>query len=267
MLYFCTIIIPSMKTIFELTRISTSSKAHYPIRKTHTDKLGLFSTLEKAQKQMSKDVKEYQEYEQERLKDIAENEEYRNDEKRFGHDIVLAYSITERQLDIGNYWDNIQSMHTYTADGKPNDKNLLDHLCKRHFKGRTPDQIRFQPGDIVEVITDWQAELCVVWHAQPTVEDYERNRQHWLENHKRRCLAKGIEYKEIECFHWDYSDDCYLVYSLGEGNTHFHPESSQVFFPTKPVPKSLQIKLKAKYDEQLREEEEWRKRRELEIGN
>ena len=241
-----------MKTIFELTRISTNSKARYPIRKTQTDQLGLFSTLEKAQKQMLKDVKTCQKYEQKRLKDIAEDEEYRKDEKRFGHDIVLAYSITEHQLDVGLHGDDTQSVRTYTANGKPNDESLLDYQCERHFKGRPPEQIRFQPGDIVEVIDEWQAELCVVGHAQPTVEYYESCRKHWLENHRKRCLKKNIEYNEEECFHWDYSDDCYLVYSLGEGDTHFHPESPKVFRPTKPVPRALREKLKAKYEEMLR---------------
>ncbi|MBO7585894.1 MAG: hypothetical protein J6T13_01765 [Bacteroidales bacterium] len=174
---------------------------------------------------------------------------------------VLAYSIREHQLDVGSNWEGIQSVRTYTADGKPNDENLFDHQCERHFKGRIPDQIRFKPGDIVEVINDWRAVLCVVWHTQPTVEDFERKRPYWLENHKKRCLEKGIEYKE-ECFHWDYSDDCYVVYSLGEGDIHFHPESPEVFFPTKPVPKSLQAKLKAKYEEMLREAEEWRRQKE-----
>lgn len=70
-----------MKTIFELTKITTNSKARYPIRKTKTDELGLFTTLEKARKQMLKDVKESQDYEQQRLKEIAEDEEYREDEK------------------------------------------------------------------------------------------------------------------------------------------------------------------------------------------
>ena len=259
-----------MKTIFELTKIYTNSKARYPIRKTNTDELGLFTTLEKAQKQMFKDVKECQEYEQERLKDIAEDEEYLEDEKRYGHNIVLAYSITERQLDMERHWEDIQSVRTYTADGKPNDENLLDRQCERHYKGRTPDQIRFRPGDIVEVITDRQAELCVVWHAQPTVEDYAQYWQRCLEEYREMCKEKGVECKEEEYtdkqvpYHWDYSDDCYLVYSLGEGNTHFHPESPEVFFPTKPVPKSLQTKLKAKYEEMLREAEEWRRQKENE---
>lgn len=175
--------------------------------------------------------------------------------KRFGHDVVLAYSITEHQLDMDSHWEDIQSVRTYTAEGKPNDENLLDRQCERHFKGRTPDKIRFKPGDIVEVITDWQAELCVVEHAQPSVEDYARYWQRCLEEYRKMCEEKGVECKEEEYtdkqvpFHWDYSDDCYVMLSLGEGDTHFLPESTEVFRPTKPVPKSLKDKLRAKYEE------------------
>ncbi|MBR4647461.1 MAG: hypothetical protein IKO75_10150, partial [Bacteroidales bacterium] len=159
-----------MKTVFELTRISTNSKTRYPLRKSQINSMGLFSTLVKAEAQMIHDSKGYQESECERLKDIAEKEEYHNDEKRFGHDVVLAYRITEYELDT-EVWkcSSTQSVRTYTADGQPNDECLLDAACKRQFKGRTPEQIRFRPGDIVEVIDEWQAELCVVGHAQPTV--------------------------------------------------------------------------------------------------
>lgn len=243
-----------MKTIFELIRIETNSKAHYPIRKTHTNDLGLFSTLAKAEKQMHKDVKDCQDCERERLKDIAEDEEIRNDEKHFGHNVVLSYKITEIELDT-EAWGDMQSVRTYTAAGEPNDECLLDDMCERHFKGRTPEQIRFRPGDIVEVINEWKAELCVIGHTQPTTEDYARYRQRCWEYcgkdcSKPSCCDKSIEYKEENClFHWDYSDDCYLMYSLGEDDTHFHPESPKVFRPTKPVSKALQEKLKAKYEE------------------
>ena len=240
-----------MKTVFELIRIDTRSKARYPVRKTKTYDLGLFSSLANAEKQMHKDVEECQEAEQRRLNYLAEDEESRMDEKRFGHDIVLAYKIAELELDTGVGRNETQSVRTYTADGQPNDECLLDSAGERHFKGRTPNQIRFQPGDIVEVITDWEAELCVIEHAQPTVEDYENNRQYWLKNHKERCQKWGIDYNVLEAFHWDYSDDCYVMLSLGEGDTHFHPESTEVFRPTKPVPKSLLVKLKAKYKEML----------------
>lgn len=245
-----------MKTIFELIRIYTHNKGHYPLRETQTYDLGLFSTLTKAETQMRKDVKECQEYERERLKYIAENEEYRDDEKRYGHNIVLAYRITEYELDVTKWW-GVQSMRTYTADGQPNDECLLDYKCERHFKGRTPDKIRFQPGDIVEVIDEWRAELCVVGHAQPTTEDHANYRKRCWKRcsddsscSKAPCRDKSAEYKEENCvFQWDYSDDSYLMYSLGEGDTHFHPESPMVFRPTKPVSKSLREKLRAKYEE------------------
>lgn len=246
-----------MKTIFELIRIYTSSKAHYPLRKTRTYDLGLFSTLAKAETQMHKDVKECQEYEQERLKKIAEKVEYREEEKQFGHDIELAYKITEYELNVEK-WNSIQSVRTYTADGQPNDECLLDTACKFQFKGRSPEQIRFQPGDIVEVIDERRAELCVVGHAQPTVEDYTSYRQRCWANCEKDCLEppcrdKSIEYKEKDCiFQWDYSDDSYLMYSLGEGDTHFHPESTLVFHPTKPVSKALREKLRAKFEEMER---------------
>ena len=246
-----------MKTIFELIRIETNSKAHYPIRKTHTNDLGLFSTLAKAEKQLHKDVKDYQDCERERLKDIAEDEEIRNDEKHFGHDIVLAYKITERELD-SELWRNVQSVRTYTAYGEPNDECLLDNLGQRHFKGRTTEQIRFKPGDIVEVIDEWQAELCVVGHAQPTVDDYAKYRQRCWNRCSEKCAIpsccnESVEYKEENCiYHWDDSDDSYLMFSLGEDDTHFHPESPEVFRPTKPVSKALREKLTAKYNEMNR---------------
>ena len=247
-----------MKTVFELIRIYTNSKTRYPLRKSQINTMGLFSTLAKAEAQMIFDAEGYQESEQERLKDIAEKEEYRNDEKRFGHDVVLAYRITEYKLD-SEVWkcSSTQSVRTYTADGKPNDESLLDYQCECHFKGLTPEQIRFQPGDIVEVIDEWGAELCVVGHAQPTTEDYAGFRKRcWedcMKDCQKSCRDKSVEVKEENCiYHWDYSDDCYLVYSLGEGDTHFHPESPKVFRPTKPVPKALREKLKAKYEEMLR---------------
>ena len=247
-----------MKTVFELIRIYTNSKTRYPLRKSQINTMGLFSTLAKAETQMIQDAEGYYESEQERLRDIAEKEEYRNDEKRFGHDVVLAYRITEYELD-SEVWkcSSTQSVRTYTADGKPNDESLLDYQCERHFKGRTPEQIRFQPGDIVEVIDEWGAELCVVGHAQPTTEDYASYRKRcWedcMKDCQKSCRDKSVEVKEENCiYHWDYSDDCYLVYSLGEDDTHFHPESPKVFRPTKPVPKALREKLKAKYEEMLR---------------
>ena len=214
-----------MKTIFELVRITANSKSRYPVRKTRKWDMGFFSTLAKAEKQMNEDVKICRAGESDQMVHIAEDD-------------VLAYKITERELDE-EHDENIQSVRTYTADGQPNDQCLLDYKCERHFEGRPPEQIRFRPGDIVEVINEWQAELCVVAHAQPTEDDYKRFCKHCLERHE-----------EI-MFHWDYSDDSYLVESLGEGDTHSHPQSPFVFHPTKSISKALKDKFKAKYEEIL----------------
>ena len=214
-----------MKTIFELVRITTNSKSCYPVRKTRKWDMGFFSTLAKAEKQIRKDVKICRAGESDQMVRIAEDD-------------VLAYKITERELDE-EHDENIQSVRTYTADGQPNDQCLLDYKCERHFEGRPQEQIRFRPGDIVEVINEWQAELCVVAHAQPTEDDYKRFCNGCLERHE-----------EI-MFHWDYSDDSYLVESLGEGDTHFHPQSPFVFHPTKSISKALKDKFKAKYEEIL----------------
>lgn len=238
-----------MKTFFSLVRIDTNSKRRYPSRKTKIHDVGFFSSLERAEKQLKQDMKECQKYERERQKNVATKEFFRKEEQSVGHDIVLAYRITEYELDR----TNIQSDRTYTADGQINDICLLDSMCRRHFKGRTPEQIRFKPGDIVEVIDGWSAELCVVWHAQPTVDDYARYHQRCLEAYKKICRKQGVEYNEKHCpFQWDCTDDSYTVYLLGEGDTHFHPSSTAVFRPTMPVSKHLQAKFMAKYEEECR---------------
>ena len=43
----------------------------------------------------------------------------------------------------------------------------------------------------------------------------------------------------------DESDDSYLVYTLGEVGSHFHPVCYTVFPPTHPVPKKIAAQLKA----------------------
>lgn len=237
-----------MTTIFTLTEITVNSKSRYPVRKTQERDLGLYSTLTNAEAEMKRQAQLELEAEREYRKEIAEDEECRQDEKLRGHNVVLAFRIIERELDAPS-WGDIQSVRTYTATGDPNDECLLDDMCERHFTGRQPEKIRFHPGDIVEVITSWDAELCVVSKTPPTEDDYKRLLPYWQENAIKRCAGNGVEYEETYCFHWDYSDDCYLAYSLGEGDTHSHPESPKVFRPTKPVPKALRDRLKAKYEE------------------
>lgn len=243
-----------MKTIFELIKIYTNSKAHYPLRKTQMRNLGLFPTLAKAKAQMLKEVKYCQEGEYERKRIIAENEGYCKDEKQFGHDVVLAYKIIRRELDVPE-WESIQSVRTYTSDGQLNDECLLDEAGKRHFKGRKPEQIRFKPGDIVEVVDEMTAELCIVGHTQPTTADYEKYSKRSFDdyvNDLRKPSGHGEFMQNKMTEYWDSSYDCYVMFYLGTGVTYFHPASPTVFRPTKLVPKALQAKLRSKYEEMMR---------------
>ena len=165
-----------MKTVFELTRISTNSKTRYPLRKSQINSMGLFSTLVKAEAQMIHDSKGYQESECERLKDIAEKEEYHNDEKRFGHDVVLAYRITEYELDT-EVWkcSSTQSVRTYTADGQPNDECLLDAACKRQSKAARPNRFASDRATLWRLLMNgrrnfaWSVTRSLLWNTMRVV--------------------------------------------------------------------------------------------------
>jgi hypothetical protein len=62
-----------------------------------------------------------------------------------------------------------------------------------------------------------------------------------------------LEEDSEECEHpshfLDESDDCYLVYTLGETGSHIHPVCYTVFPPTHPVPKKIAAQLKAHLEE------------------
>ena len=119
-----------MKTVFELSRICTNSRARYPLRKTTFTIMGLFSTLAKAENQMHKDVRNTQGLEYKRFQSITEDEESRDFEKRYGHEVILAYKINERGVDTEG-WMNIQTSRTYVSNGSLNDECLFDNNCDR----------------------------------------------------------------------------------------------------------------------------------------
>jgi hypothetical protein len=50
-------------------------------------------------------------------------------------------------------------------------------------------------------------------------------------------------------FFMDESDDCFLIYTLGEGDTHQHIVCYKVFHPSKPIPNQIARKLQEKLEE------------------
>ena len=105
------------------------------------------------------------------------------------------------------------------------------------FKGRPAAKVRFQPGDLVEVAYNDYAELGIIGMRPPSSE--------WFQK-----MLEGLDSKEAERVskQWVAGDDCYIVYTLGEGDTHRHEECYSVFKRTRKISRELQEKLRTKLD-------------------
>ena len=207
-----------LKTIYELQQISVWGQ-RYPKRKMHLNRIGLFDSLKSAEESM-------------RLYIQAEKEKY----KSWGHDDYkkecLGYLISSQQVlhcELPDFSYHPQ-WWSYNVDGEANDHSLA--MESGEFYGRPVEEIRFQVGDIVEVLGYDCVELAIVGMLPPTPERYEEQRQRWQDRYDD-CSSL-----------MDESDDCYLVYTIGEGDTHQHIECYKVFPPSKLVPPTIARKLR-----------------------
>ena len=206
-------------TVFELSKIVLEN-LNYPLRKTQKRTLGVYSSLGKAYEALQEFVAE-------------EDSKY-----------TMGYIVEERVLDA-SYWKNvIISTYTYTKDGTLNDgcvwTNENNPGRYNPFYGRPKEKIRFKPGDIVEVYQGNESELSIICHTPLSTEDFEEYKVWWEE---RGDLPENGT-------HFDSTDDCYLTYSIGIGDTHNHPEAAYVFAPTRKVPAKLEFQLQAKLIEE-----------------
>ena len=99
------------------------------------------------------------------------------------------------------------------------------------YRGRKIEDVRFKVGDIVEVVEGDYADLVIVGALPLTTDKYSR-----LEEDPEEC--------EHPSHFLDESDDCYLVYTLGEVGSHTHPVCYSVFPPTHPVPENIAAQLR-----------------------
>lgn len=218
------------RTIFELNQIYVRTH-RYPTRKVDEYPYGLFTTLEKAEKGMRDIVDKA-------LKEKAEAE--KEGEKDYNLSTTICYVIREIALDNTDMGWNGISMHTYTRMGEPNDDFVYTTPDAPSgllpFYGVPEEKIKFQIGDIVEVVDYGYASLEIVAATPPSTQRYERCKQRWEK--KGRLPESGT--------YWDGTDYSYLTYSLGDGDTHSHPDAPIVFAPTKKVPGKLRRRLYAK---------------------
>ena len=188
------------KEVYELQQISVWGQ-RYPKRRMHLRRIGIFDSLENAKECMLLYIQD------EKARCQSWGQDY--SKESLGYLINSQQILQKEQLDF-NYHPLWWS---YNADGDTNDHSLAN--VRGEFCGRPVEDIRFQVGDIVEVVGYDETELA---NDHP--------------------------------FKMDESDDCYLVYNaLGEGDTHQHVECYKVFPPGKKVPESIAQKLKQKIDD------------------
>jgi hypothetical protein len=160
----------------------------------------------------------------------------------------FCYMITEFQLDETEYYNQPETRRSYLTNGNLNDICLTcergncvydyhwDKIFqKKHsigdFLGRTPEQIRFKKGDLVEVMDDNRVFLGII--ISPPL--------------SREVMQEGEKKREDTSFH-NYSEDCYCVLEYDRENKTFtrtFPLSVYVFPPRLSISDELRESLQS----------------------
>lgn len=191
--------------VYRLTHSTLWSDYEYPEFRIHNIRY-TFLSLQEAEKYM-----------RERL--IPENERY--DTYRF---LVEQVPIGEAENLIGAAW-------VYDKDGSLVETSTTS--CKGDFPdssffGRSKEYIRFQEGDIVEVVDGDTVHLAIVGAEGPSLE--------WFWDLYRRSMLERNKFgKSYYCV--DYSDDCYYV--IDAPGCHAHQHVTTLMAPSFPIPQDI----------------------------
>ena len=210
--------------IYEVQQICFESR-RYPRKRVRLQRVGLFQTKESAEEAMHAYIK----HEKKCCETWGGN--YYADCLGYFIDVVLVYNRFYEIIDD----KRPNKCYSYTADGELNDCAALDEFG--WYRGRKVKDVRFKEGDIVEIMGFDYSVLAIVSAPPPSEEVYQRLKKRAQE------LYPNIP------FSMDESDDCYFVYTLGEGDTHEHVLCFNVFCPTRPVPAKIATQLKEKLEE------------------
>lgn len=201
--------------VYELQQIRIMGH-RYPRRKIRINKIGIYDTRKHAEQA---------------LQDYVQQEK-RNyscwDKAQTYYADCLGYYIVEYRVcaSLEQYSKDVPVWRSYTADGELNDCSKTNHSGV--FCGRRQEDIRFQVGDMVEIVSNDYVELAIVGALPPTNEWYQERVADCRETYTGRR------------FRLDFSDDCYLVCPFqAERGYHEHVVCYNVFRPTKPVPKHV----------------------------
>lgn len=206
---------------FELTAVSYVSHSRYPTRRLNNIQCGYFSDLSEAE---------------DGLRAIIKTNQMVAEERRVQ---IMGFYLREFFLDqFPKFWQgSLRACRSYYGDGVFNTEVAVNDFNGDliPYLGRKVADIKFKVGDIVECVEgDEFSRLGIVAAVPWTVDDVltfdEKMRSHVM----------------------DYSDDCYMVYFLGSGDTHSHPLSCNVFAPARTVSLKLIEQLQKKLKEQQR---------------
>ncbi len=234
-------------TIFVLSRtvideLPERCRQHYPEYEITRDRnIGYFHTLEDAESAMRKHVEKVR-------KSLSEGDRF--------EDETFCYEIKERPIGELGYACAIVSHRVYDADGCFLEQTLCASGCFTEedyiygiFRGRTEEQMRFKPGDIVEVVNHNKVSLGFVVCQPLSVEDCWRMWQRHIKERETLIAETGDPHDAgmPEYFGCDDSDDCYIVLTTSQYISHSHEPVTDVFAPHFPIPNYIRKRLETAY--------------------
>lgn len=200
-----------MKSVFDIViiRDTTRNRPHYPSYKVTERKIASAITVESAEKLIRDHVIICSQY-----YDMMPS--------------IHSFRVEERPLDT--LTKGCYSVRIYDKEGVKLDETLCSSIIedRQSYPGRTPEQIRFKPGDIVEFLYKDEINLGFVVSCPPTVE------------HTMRVKAKG--------FDMDDTDDAYTILTTSDYSSHRHIYSMFVFKPQFKIHPAVENRLRKAYN-------------------
>ena len=210
-----------MKTesVFELWVITDRNpfgKPHYPRYDVERVKIASASTLDNARVAMNDHIRINTEMCPKSLRDHTRHH----------------YSIRQVPLDGLSYMQCL-SERIYDSDGNRIDERTFSTRSEDEevFHGRSPEQIRFREGDIVEAMQHGKVRLGIVVGLPPSVE------------------KAAEENKFSPFFELDASDDTYTVLFDSSYKSHSHVDALCVFKPQYRVHPGIERRLRKAYND------------------
>lgn len=200
-----------MKSVFDIVvlRDTTYKRPHYPSYKVTERKIASATTVESAERLIRDHV-------------IICSQYY------YMMPSIHSFRVEERPLDT--LTKGCYSVRIYDKEGVKLDETLCSSIIedKQSYPGRTPEQIRFKPGDIVEFLYKDEINLGFVVSCPPTVEL------------TMRVKAKG--------FDMDDTDDAYTILTTSDYSSHRHIYSMFVFKPQFKIHPAVENRLRKAYN-------------------